>query len=63
MDVIREKAWLLEDQVKQLEGQTLNIRNRLRQKSIKRRLVIATIAIVTLGSIFFIVKPFDVDRN
>lgn len=39
IDVVRDKAWLLEDQVELLETQTKNVKQALRKKSFRRRLV------------------------
>lgn len=40
LDVVKSKAWLLEDQVKLLENQTSNIRSGLRRQSCLRKLVV-----------------------
>lgn len=40
LDVVKDRAWLLDDQVKLLEKQTANVRNTLRKQSCKRRLIV-----------------------
>lgn len=48
LDVVRNTAWQLEDQVRQLEKQTANVRGTLKRKSCKRRLVVFGALIVSL---------------
>lgn len=59
LDVVREKAWLLEDQVKILERRTSDIRNRLASRSMKRKIVVSIVAIASIGSLYYVWKPFD----
>ena len=49
MDVVRDKAWLLEDHVKQLERQTKDVKNALMRNSARRRVVMF---LAVLSSIF-----------
>lgn len=48
LDVVRNKAWILEDQVKLLERQTANIRGSLKKKSCKRKLLVLGAVIMSL---------------
>lgn len=59
MNLVREKAWLLEDQVKLIEKQTSDIKNRLVSRSFRRKLIILIIAIGSIGTIYYLWKPFD----
>lgn len=54
LDVVRDKAWLLEDQVKLLENQTDAIRGSLQRKSVRRRVLmfaalLTSVVLVGLG--------------
>lgn len=48
LDVVKEKAWLLEDQVKLLERQTANIRGSLTKQTCRRRIVVLVTVILSL---------------
>lgn len=48
LDVVKEKAWLLEDQVKLLERQTANIRGSLTKQTCKRRIIVFITVILSL---------------
>lgn len=62
LENVREKAWLLEDQARLLERQTSDIRDRLASRSFRRKLVISVITVLSLGSIYYVWKPFDVKK-
>lgn len=48
LDVVRDRAWLLEDQVKLLERQTATIRGSLKQRSCMRRIIVFVALILSL---------------
>lgn len=48
LDVVRDKAWLLEDQVKLLERQTATIRSSLNRQSNRRKLIGITAIVLSL---------------
>lgn len=52
LDIVKDRAWLLDDQVKLLEKQTANVRNSLKRQSCKRRLIV--IGAVTLSVILLV---------
>lgn len=54
LDNIRERAWLLEDQAKNLEYQASNLKQKLRQRTFRRRVVIGAIALASFGSVYYI---------
>lgn len=48
LDVVKDRAWLLEDQVKLLERQTATIRGSLKEKSCIRRVIVFVALILSL---------------
>lgn len=48
LDVVRDKAWLLEDQVKLLEKQTATVRSSLNRQSCLRRIIVFMALIVSV---------------
>ena len=67
LDVVRDKAWILEDQVDILEKQTKNVKQALKRKSFRRRLVmfgalVSSIVLVGLG-VNYVVHPSDSDHR
>lgn len=48
LDVVRDKAWLLEDQVKLLEKQTANVRSTLVRQSCRRKIIVFAAVILSL---------------
>jgi hypothetical protein len=49
LDVVRNRAWVLEDQVNLLERQTKSIKESLASKSLRRNLIVFTAAISSLA--------------
>lgn len=66
-DVVRDRAWLLEDQVKLLEKQTKTIKSSLGRKSIRQRLltfgaVMSSLILIGVG-LSHVIHPSDTKRN
>lgn len=49
LDVVRDKAWVLEDEVNLLERQTKNIKESLASKSFRRKLVLVAAIVSSLA--------------
>jgi hypothetical protein len=53
LDTVRDRAWVLEDEVNLLERQTKDIRDTLASKSIRRRLVVFTAFVSSIALLGF----------
>lgn len=67
LDVARDKAWLLEDQVKILGKQTKNVKEALQRKSFRRRLMmigafISSVVLIGFG-VSHVVHSNDGDHH
>lgn len=56
LDVVKNKAWLLEDQVKILEKQTATVKNKLNDRRSCRRIVAVCVALVL--SVILIINKY-----
>lgn len=54
LDNVRDKAWLLEDEADLLENQGHSLRNRLKRRSMKRKVIYGVIGLASIGSVYYI---------